>query len=129
MSRRARALLWFDGGAAFAGGTTVLALREWFAELHRFPVGLVLFIGIANLLYASYSGSLAALASLQKTPSRRAIEVLVVGNLLWMAFCAAVLVATWSSASGFGSAHVGLEGLFVGLLAAAEYRFVRPFGR
>ncbi|MDC0667862.1 hypothetical protein [Nannocystis radixulma] len=129
MNRRARAILWLDGSAACVAGVVVLALHDALARLHAFPPALVLFVGAANLAYASYSGSLAVLASLGRTPTRRAIDILVVANLAWIAVCAAILAATSRSASAFGLAHVGLEALFVGSLAVAEYRKVRPFAR
>jgi hypothetical protein len=129
MNRRARAILWLDGSAACVAGVVVLALDDALAGLHAFPPALVLFVGAANLAYAAYSGSLAVLASLGRTPTRRAIDILVVANLAWVAVCAAILAATAPSASAFGLAHVGFEALFVGSLAVAEYRQVRPFAR
>jgi len=129
MNERARALLWLDSGAACAAGCFVVAFREWLAALHGFASSLVLFLGVANLAYASYSGSLALRASLDRTPSRFAIDALVIANSGWVAVCSAVLVTTWRSASPFGVAHIAFEGLFVGALAAAEYRYVRPFAR
>ena len=129
MNGRARKILWLDAGAAAAAGATVLTLRAWLVGLHAFPPALIVFVGVSNLAYASYSGSLAVRASLDKTPSRRAVEVLVFANLAWTVVCAAVLAATWRSASVFGLAHVALEGLFVGCLAVAERRFVLPAAR
>lgn len=129
LNRRARAILWLDGGPAAVAGALVLALHDPLARLHAFSTELVLFVGAVNLAYACYSGSLAVLASRGRTPSRRAIDILVVANAAWVVVCAAILTATAGSASVFGVAHVGLEGLFVGSLAVAEYRHVRPFAR
>ena len=129
MPRRARAILWLDGSAACVAGLVVLALHEALAQLHAFPPALVLFIGAVNLAYSCYSGTLAFRASRGHTPSRRAIGILVVANLAWVAVCAAIVAITASTASIFGLAHVGLEGLFVGALAIVEYRRVRPFAR
>ncbi|MCY1009174.1 hypothetical protein OV079_27140 [Nannocystis pusilla] len=129
MPRRARAILWLDGSAACAAGVVVLALHDALARLHAFPPALVLLIGAVNLAYSCYSGTLAVRASRGRTPTRRAIDILVVANLAWVAACAAIVALTADTASIFGLAHVGLEGLFVGMLAVLEYRRVRPFAR
>ena len=125
MNRRARSILWLDAGAGFAVGVAVLALRAWVARLTGFPPGLVLLIGAANLAYASYSGTLALRASRGKVPSRRAIEVLVAANLMWSVVCVVIIAATVRFATPYGIAYVGLEGVFVAVLAAAEVRWVR----
>ncbi|WP_434419082.1 hypothetical protein [Nannocystis pusilla] len=129
MNRRARAILWLDGCAACVAGVVVLALHEALARLHGFSPALVLFIGAVNLAYSCYSGTLAVRASCGRTPTRRAIDVLVVANLAWVVVCAAIVASTASTASIFGLAHVGIEGLFVGALAVVEYHRVRPFAR
>jgi hypothetical protein len=129
MNARAKALLSIDAGAACAAGLTGLALRDYLVRLHALPAGLLLFVAVANLTYASYSGTLAALAWRGKTPSRLSIDILVLANLTWVAVCIAIVVATWRSASIFGLAQVALEGLFVCSLAVAEYRLVRPHAR
>ncbi|MFY0539638.1 hypothetical protein [Nannocystis pusilla] len=129
MHRRARAILWLDGSAACVAGVVVLALHDALAQLHGFPPALVLFIGVVNLAYSCYSGTLAIRASRGHTPTRRAIDILVVANLAWVAVCAAIVASTAGTASAFGLAHVGLEGLFVGALAVVEYSRVRPFAR
>ncbi|MET0287076.1 MAG: hypothetical protein ABW352_21510 [Polyangiales bacterium] len=123
---RARAILWLDGGAAFLAGATVLAVRGWLAQLYAFAPALVFFLGAMNLLYASYSGALAVLASRGVPLKRRAIDVLVIANAGWVAVCAGLVAWLWSSASVFGLLHVAFEGAFVGTLALAEARFVRP---
>ncbi len=130
MSGRGRALLWFDGGAAITGGVLVVAFRELLAGLYAFPDDLLLFLGLSNLAYGSYSITLATLTSMGKTASRRSVELLVIANSGWVVVCAIVLVSGWPSATAFGLAHVGAEALFVGSLAFAEYRFIlRSWGK
>ncbi len=122
MNERARSLLWPDGGAGAVVGLLVVTLREWLASLYSFPKGLVLFIGLANLAYSSYSTTLAVLASTGRTPKTRSLRLLVVANGSWVFVCAVILASTWRSASVLGLASVALEGIFVGSLAYAEYR-------
>ena len=52
-------LLWFDSLAGLSVGVAVLALASWLSELYGLPGSVVLFVGCANLVYGSYSGSLA----------------------------------------------------------------------
>jgi len=129
MDGRARATLWIDSGAACVVGATFLLFREPLAALLGFPSALVLLIGVANLTYASYSGSLALLAARGSTLPRRAVDLLIGANLTWVAVCLALLVLTWREASVLGLAQVALEALFVGALALRERRLVRPFTR
>lgn len=129
VNRRARTVLWIDAGAACVAGIGMLASHEWLAALHAFPLALVGFIGSCNLAYASYSGTLAALATRGTPPSRRAIDLLVAANLTWTAACVAIVVTTRQTASTFGLTHVALEGVFVGGLAVVERLVVRPFAR
>ncbi len=129
MNSRARKILWVDCGAGGVVGALMLVLRDPLVDLYDFPLALVTFIAAANLTYASYSLTLALRALANKTPSRRAIDVLVIANLLWAVACAVMLSVTFRQASLFGLAHIALEGLFVAALAVTEHRQVRPYAR
>ncbi len=52
-------LLWVDCVGAALAGLTVIALSGWLSRLEGLPWEVLLFTGAANLLYASYSFSLA----------------------------------------------------------------------
>ncbi len=129
MNARARKVLWVDGGAGGIVGILMLVLREPLVKLYELPLALVTFIAAANLTYASYSLSLAIRASANKAPSRRAIDVLVIANLMWAVACTGLFIASFRQASLFGLAHITLEGLFVAALAVTEHRQVRPYAR
>lgn len=124
LNQRQRALLWLDGGAGATVGILVVVFREWLAALQGFPQSLVLFMGLANLAYASYSTTLAARASSGRTPSRRSIAWLVAANGGWALVCGVILASTWPFATPFGRALVAFEGLFVGSLAFIECRLL-----
>lgn len=125
-ARVVRQILWFDGGGGLIAGAVTLALVDWLAALYQFAPGLVLFIAAANLLYGAYSTTLARRAGRDQWPSRRAVDVLIVANAAWAVVCVVVLIATWRSASVFGSIHVALEGGYLAALAAYEWRALRP---
>lgn len=129
MNGRARKILWVDGLAGGVVGILMLLLREPLTKLYELPLTLVTFIAAANLTYASYSLTLARRAVINKTPSRRAIDVLVFANLLWAVVCVGMILAIHRQASLFGLAHIALEGMFVAALAVTEHRQVRPYAR
>lgn len=122
MSKAARTTLWVDAVAGGLAGSVLLLLREPVAAWFGFPLTLVLFNAAANLGYASYSGTLAALTALEVAPPRRAVRLLVAANAAWVAVCCVILWHVWERATPVGLGYVALEALFVGALAYAEYR-------
>lgn len=122
LTKRARQTLWLDAVAGAVAGSVLLTWREWLAAQFDFPVELVALNAIANLSYASYSGTLATLTAVGIAPPRGALTTLVVANAGWMVVCFNILARVWAFGSGFGLGYVALEGLFVGALAVVEYR-------
>lgn len=116
-SRNARAILWLDAGSALGAGATVIALHGWLARLHVVAPEVVLAIGIASVVYGTYTGALAILATVRRRlPARRAIELLVVANVVWSCVCIGLLATVGRPPSALYRLHVGLEGAYVALL-------------
>ncbi len=113
-----RHLLWVDCGAAGVAGVAVLALRDWLERLHALPMGFILFLGIVNLLYASYSFSLA----LRPDRSMAQLKFLIFGNGVWAFACLAFAAHFLQQASVFGIIHLTFEAAFVGGLATLEWK-------
>lgn len=113
-----RNVLWIDCGAALLAGATVLVLFAWLAELYALPRHMLVGMGVANLAYGTFSWSLARRA---RRP-RALLVLLVAANATWAALCVLAAVRLAGTASGFGLAHLVGEGLFVGTLAALEWR-------
>lgn len=111
-------LLWVDGTAAGTAGVVVLALSGWLSGLHGLPLEVLLGIGATNLLYASYSISLASRA----TRSITMIKLLVFGNAGWVVVCLGLAIHFAGTATPFGLGHLLAEALFVGGLAGLEWR-------
>lgn len=111
-------LLWIDCSAGAIAGVAILALSEWLSRLYGLPHSILLLIGAANLLYATFSFSLA----------RRAERPLPLASLLawmnmgWAPVCIGILVAFQDTVTGFGTAHLVAEAVFVGCLGAVEWR-------
>ena len=123
--RLSRTLLWIDSGAALLAGVAVLALATRLSELYALPRALLLGMGAANLTYGLFSGSLARRA--RRPP--RLLVALVVANAAWAGLCGAAALGLADRATAFGLAHLVGEGLFVGGLAALEWRQREPLRR
>ena len=113
-----RQLLWVDSAAGVLAGVAVLALSGWLSELYALPRALLVGMGAANVAYGAFSGSLAR----RSHRPRRLIALLVAANATWAALCGLAAVALSRTASPFGMAHLVAEGMFVGGLAAVEWR-------
>jgi hypothetical protein len=113
-----RKLLWVDCGAALLAGLAVLSLSAWLGRLYALPRELLVAMGMVNLAYGAFSFSLARRAH----RPRPLIVLLVVANATWAVLCGIAAVRLAGVASGFGLAHLIGEGLFVGGLAALEWR-------
>jgi hypothetical protein len=114
-----RHLLWIDGSGGLFVGAVVLLICGWLSELYGLPYKLLIFIGVANVLYGSYSTSLA----MRSVRPAKLILLLVVANLTWAIVCMILAFTNRESVSLFGLAHLVGEGLYVGGLACMEWRW------
>lgn len=114
-----RNLLWVDCIAGALAGLLVLMFSGWLSGLHALPRELLLANGAMNLLYASFSFSLAVRA---RRP-RPLINVLVFANLSWAVVCLCLAAVFAGSATAFGIGHLVGEAVFVGGLAGLEWRW------
>ncbi|MEM9555239.1 MAG: hypothetical protein AAGC60_13370 [Acidobacteriota bacterium] len=114
-----RQLLWVDSLAGATVGVAMLVLAGWLAELFRVPQSLLLAMGVANLLYASCSGTLAR----RRRRPMALIVALAGANVAWALVCVTLALVWRGEASLFGLAHFSLEALFVGGLGWLEWRW------
>ena len=117
--RSIRNLLWIDCSAGALAGVLVLVFAGPLSRLHAMPLDLLMFIGVVNLVYASYSFFL---ATRDKRP-RPLITVLVVANGIWALACLSMAVAFADTATHFGLGHLVAEAIFVGGLAGLEWKW------
>lgn len=117
-ARLLKRLLWVDCIGAVLAGVTVIALSSWLSRLEGLPQGVLLFTGAMNLLYGSYSLSLAVRAE-RPMPL---IKLLVAANLAWTPVCLGLLAAFSATATPFAFAHLVGEAVYVGGLAVLEWR-------
>ncbi|HYW06492.1 MAG TPA: hypothetical protein VE913_06030 [Longimicrobium sp.] len=111
--------MWVDCTAGALAGAAMLLLSGWLARWYALPRELLWFMGAVNLLYATYSCSLAVRAR----RSRGSINLLVFANLAWVPACLGFAVAFRESATPYGLAHLVGEAVFVGGLALLEWRW------
>ena len=112
-------LLWIDCTAGAAVGLLVLVFTAQLSHLQALPQALLLFMGAANVLYASFSFFLT-------TRSKRPmplIKLLVVANGFWSLVCVCLAVAFADTANFLGLGHLIAEAIFVGSLAAQEWKW------
>lgn len=114
-----RNFLWVDGLAGAIAGVLMLALSGVLASFYDLPQKLLIFNGIVNLIYGSYSINLARRA----TRSMGWIHFLIAANSFWVLVCFALAAYFYPTANIFGMIHLVGEGLFVGTLAALEWRW------
>lgn len=120
-----RTLPWIDAGAAGSVGLLMLALAGPLSSLYSLPRSVVLFVAAVNVGYSAFGIGLGSIPR-QATVVRRAILMaLVVANLAWLISCIALAVRFRGEATFFGLAHLLGEGVFVGTLAALEWKHRR----
>lgn len=111
-------LLWIDCGAAVAAGVGTLAISGSLARLEGLPRSVLVFVGVANLVYGAFSFSLAVRA---RRPMAL-ITFLVVANAAWVPVCLGLVAAHAAVATPFAYVHLVGEAGFVGGLAVLEWR-------
>ena len=116
--RDLKTLLWVDCSAGALVGVAVLTLSGLLADLTGLPRAVLLFTGAVNLLYASYSVSLAV----RTEPPRPYVTGLVAANLAWVPARLGLAAVFWDQATVFGRLHLVGEAVFAGGLAVLEWR-------
>lgn len=120
-----RTLLWVDCCAGFIVGAVGLVLTViWpLSQVLGLPKLLLFAICFANLLYLSYSFSIA----IAVLPSVRQVSLLVSVNIVWAVACLFMVASCLGSATMLGLAYLLFEAFFVGCLAYFEWRALRLY--
>lgn len=112
-------LLWIDCTAGALAGVLVISFSGWLSDLYSTSQSLLLFIGAVNLLYASYSFTLA----IRSKRKEFLINILICANGIWALICIAIVAHYYSNMTLLGIAHLAVEASFVGWLAALEWKW------
>lgn len=114
-------LLWIDGIAALLAGTALLIFCSRLSIFFNLPESLIKGQGIINLVYCSYSLSLAR----RTVNSKRSIYILAVANAAYALFGICLLLYFFRAASVYGIVYLVAEVLFIGSLALLEWRKIK----
>lgn len=90
----------------------------WLSRIEGLPQEVFLFTGAMNLLYGSFSFSLA----LRRERPMHLIKLLVVANLTWAFVCLGLAAAFSATATPVAFVHLVGEAVYVGGLAVLEWR-------
>jgi hypothetical protein len=114
-------LLWADGIAGLLAGIILLIFSSRLSAFFNLPESLVKTQGFINLLYCSYSLSLAR----RTVNSKRSVYILALANAAYALFATGVLMYFFRTASVYGIIYLIAEVIFIGLLAVLEWRKIK----
>ncbi|MCA9130449.1 MAG: hypothetical protein KDB22_25345 [Planctomycetales bacterium] len=112
-------ILWTDCLGGLFVGLLVLLVHRLLSQLEGLPRLVVISMGIANLIYGSYS-------LFVTTRTRRPIvliRVLAIANVIWLFVCVAILFLWFDTVTVFGMILILGEGIYVAALGLAEWRW------
>ena len=116
---RSTKLLWIDCIGGLIVGSLILVFSSTIATWHNLPRALIVAMAVANLLYGSFSLSLAT----RRQPGILPIRILAIANIGWLFVCC-LLTALWrADISVLGVLHLTGEGLYVAALGMLEWRW------
>ena len=110
-------VLWADAAACLASGLLQVVFTRPLSSLLGLPESLLGATGVFLVAYAL----LVALVARNPVVPRPMVWVLVAGNLLWAADCAAVLLGGWVAPTALGTAYVAVQALTVLVLAELQW--------
>lgn len=112
-------LLWIDCSGGITVGVFVLGFHGWLAGVYGLPISVLLFVGAANLIYGCYSLTLAS----RPKPTRVRLLILITANAAWAVVCIGLVLRFFHTATLIGIGVLIAEAVFVGGLAALEWRW------
>ena len=111
-------LLWIDCLGALTVGFLVLILSNSLVKFYNLPHQTIMFLGVMNLMYGSFSFYLA----FRKQRSVFLVGVISIANILWTPVCWGLYWIYSSQISLLGTIHILGESLYVGLLGFLEWK-------
>lgn len=111
-------ILWMDCIGALIAGTLVLAISSWLSVWEGLPHGVLIFMGMANLIYGIYSLNV----TMRTGRTSVLVGVLAFANMAWLIVCGVIVAMWWNEISLLGLIHVLGEGCYVAALGFTEWR-------
>lgn len=111
-----RQVLWADALISGATGLLLLLGASFLAGLLDLPIELLRTAGLVLLPFVAYVVYVAT----RENPSRGAVWVVILVNILWVAASIGLLLSGWVAPNGLGIAFVVVQALAVGLFAELQ---------
>lgn len=117
-------VLWIDCLGGLLVGVLVLLFSNLISEWDSLPLGIIRFVGFANLVYGSYS-----LWVTTRVPRKVIfVKILAIANMAWLLVCIMIIAMHWNDISLFGVSHKLAEGIYVASLGVIEWRWRKSLG-
>jgi hypothetical protein len=100
-------------------GVLVLSFSEWLSRLYSLPLGILYSMGVVNLIYATYSYSLAK----RRARPKAMIILLAAANGVWTFVCLGLAAYFFEAATFLGIGLLLVEAIFVGSMASLEWKW------
>lgn len=111
-------ILWIDCLGGLIVGCAVIACHQVLSDWENLPIRIVIGMGVANVLYGSYS----LYVTTRRSRSIGLIQLLAIANMSWLFVCIGIAASHWPEISAFGLLHVIGEGAYVAGLGYTEWR-------
>ena len=112
-------ILWLDCIGGLLVGILVLLFCRLISTWDGLPLNVIIFVGMANLLYGSYS----LWVTTRAPRPLKVVTILAFANMGWLAVCITIIAVNWTEISTFGVLHKLGEGLFVSILGYTEWHW------
>lgn len=115
-----------DSLAGILAGCFVVLLSPFLTSWYGWSESFTYYIGIVNICYGCYSGSLALFLHKKLMIKRWLILFLIIANSLWAIQCLYQIWRLVETSTAWGQAHLLFEAVFVSVLAYIEMKVVLP---
>ena len=114
-------ILWLDCIGGLLVGVLILSFSNLISELDGLPLGIIRFVGFANLIYGSFS-----IWVTTRSPRKMIlVKILALANIAWLVVCITIVATYWNDISWFGTIHKLVEGIYVSSLGVIEWRWLK----
>jgi hypothetical protein len=112
-------ILWIDCLGGLIVGLLVLLIHPFLSRIQGLPKLTIIFIGIANLAYGSYS----QFVTTRKRRTIGLVKMLALANMAWLFVCLGILILWFNVLTMIGIVMVVGEGIYVATLGLTEWKW------
>jgi len=123
MSNSKDKILWIDCLGGLIVGCVVLSIYKLLGDWEGLPTAVVLFMGVVNLAYGSYS----LFVTTRNPRPLPMVKLLAIANMFWLLVCLVMAALYWQQITVLGILHVVGEGIYVAALGLIQWRWRMHF--